>query len=200
MTLWHRASSPDMGKDVIGVFGSYELRKAQDLAVAGMLCLPKELRDQAELRFFGRTLDMVFRSHLEQVAGDERSIVFFGEVDHRECLNQMAACDIVLNPSRDDPLPFVASDALSLGKTLVCSHSTGTSAYLRDSESGLILRENTPEEIGRVLARAVSDPGLRALLGKGARALCERTFSMRGFIKRVHAALGIEQPMGEYEV
>jgi glycosyltransferase involved in cell wall biosynthesis len=190
---WHRASSADIGKVVIGVFGSYELRKGQDLAVAGMLCVPGELRDQAELRFFGRTLDRVFRSNLEQIAGEERSIVFFGEVDHRECLNQIAACDVVLAPSRDDSLPFVTLDALSLGKTVVCSHATGTSAYLQDGQSGLILRESTPDEIGRVLARAISDAGLRAVLGKGARAVCERTFSMRSFAKRLHAALGIER-------
>jgi lipopolysaccharide biosynthesis protein/tetratricopeptide (TPR) repeat protein len=197
---WHRASSADIGKVAIGVFGSYEPRKGQDLAVAGMLCVPGELRDQAELRFFGRTLDAVFRSNLEQIAGEERSIVFFGEVDHRECLNQMAACDVVLAPSRDDSLPFVTLDALSLGKTVVCSHSTGTSAYLRDGQSGLILRENTPDEIGRALARAIADPWLRAAFGKGARAVFEHTFSMQSFAKKFQAALGIERPGREHEV
>jgi lipopolysaccharide biosynthesis protein len=189
---WQRESSADIGKVVIGIFGSYELRKGQDLAVAGMLRVPEELRDQAELRFIGRTLDPAFRSHLEQIAGDERSIVFFGEVDHRECLNQMAACDIILSPSRDDPLPFVTLDALALGKTLVCSHATGTSAYLQEGRSGLILRENTPEEIGRVLARAISDERLRATLGKGARGVWEQTFTMGHFTKKLHAALGID--------
>jgi glycosyltransferase involved in cell wall biosynthesis len=189
---WHRASSAAIGKVVIGVFGSYELRKGQDLAVAGMLCVPSELRDRAELRIFGRTLDRVFRSSLEQIAGNERSIVFFGEVDHRECLSQMAACDVVLAPSRDDSLPFVTLDALSLGKTVVCSHSTGTSAYLRDSHSGLILQENTPKEIGRVLARAISDDKLRARLGKGARGVWEQTFTIKNFTAKLHAALGID--------
>ena len=51
--------------------------------------------------------------------------MFFGEVDHDECLSQMAACDIILIPSRDDAMSFVALDALSLGKALVCSRTTG---------------------------------------------------------------------------
>jgi glycosyltransferase involved in cell wall biosynthesis len=83
----------------------------------------------------------------------------------------MAACDIVLTPSRDDSLPFVTLDALSLGKTVACSYSTGTSAYPHEGRSGLILRENTREEIGRALTRTISDPGLRAVLGKSARAV-----------------------------
>jgi hypothetical protein len=54
------------------------------------------------------------------------------------------------------------------------------------------LRENTPEEIGRVLARAISDSGLRAVLGKGARAVWEQTFTINNFAEKLHAALGID--------
>jgi glycosyltransferase involved in cell wall biosynthesis len=99
---------------------------------------------------------------------------------------------MLFSPRAMTSLPFVTLDALSLGKTVICSHSTGTSVYLRDGRSGLILRENTPEEIGRVLARAISDDRLRATLGKGAREVWEQTFSMQSFAKGLHAALGIE--------
>ena len=136
---WNSRRSRDR-KVVIGVFGSYEPRKGQDLAVAGMMSLPQQLRDQAEMRLYGRTLNSSFRLEIAQSAGGDTSIAFFGEVDHDECLRQMAACDIILVPSRDDPLPFVTLDALSLGKALVCSNSTGTSAYLEEDKSGLILR------------------------------------------------------------
>ena len=45
----------DAERVVIGVFGSYELRKGQDLAVKGMLSLSAELQTRSELRFFGRS-------------------------------------------------------------------------------------------------------------------------------------------------
>ena len=157
----------DIEKVVIGVFGSYERRKGQDLAVSGMLRLSRELQMQAELRFFGRTLEpRRFRADIEQSASGNRSIVFFGEVDHDECLRQMAACDIILIPSRDDAMSFVGLDALSLGKALVCSRTTGVSEYLQDGQSALILHENTPEEIGQSWPAQSSIPNCGRHWGK----------------------------------
>jgi O-antigen biosynthesis protein len=176
---------------VIGVFGSYERRKGQDLAVSGMLSLSRELQTRSELRFFGRVLEPRFRSDIERNASGNRSIVFFDEVDHRECLNQMAACDVILVPSRHDPLPLVALDALSLGKPLVCSPAAGISEYLEDGRSGLILHESTPEEIGRVLTRVIVHTELRRVLGQGARAVYERTFTMQRFAENLDVALGL---------
>jgi glycosyltransferase involved in cell wall biosynthesis len=182
-------------KVVIGVFGSYEPRKGQDLAVAGMMSVPRQLRDEAEMRLYGRTLDSGLRLDIEQIAGGDPSIAFFGELDQDECLRQMAACDIILVPSRDDPLPFVTLDALSLGKTLMCSAATGTSRYLQEGVSGLILHQNTPAEIAGTLARLIRSPQLRTKLETGARQVYERNFTVPVFKAKLLSALD----MGEFK-
>jgi glycosyltransferase involved in cell wall biosynthesis len=194
-----RMAENNRGKVVIGVFGTYERRKGQDLAVGAMLRLTPRLRDQAELRFFGRTLtsEADFRKDLERVAAGEESIVFSGEVDHHECLCQMAASDVILVPSRDDALSFVALDALSLGKALVCSSTTGASEYLEQGKSALILNDNTPEEIAEALARLISNPGLRQTLGEGGRQIYDTTFKLEHFGEKLQAALGLKPAPGE---
>jgi glycosyltransferase involved in cell wall biosynthesis len=179
------------GKIVIGVFGSYELRKGQDLAVRGMLSIAEDLRCRAEMRLFGRTLEPRFRQDVEASAGGDASISFFGEVDHDECIRQMAATDIILIPSRDDPLPFVSLDALALGKPIVCSATTGTSAYLREDKSGLILYQNTPEEIGSALRRLIIDPRLRQTLAIGGRQLYRQMFTQEAFEASLFQRLGL---------
>jgi glycosyltransferase involved in cell wall biosynthesis len=180
------------GKVVIGVIGSYEPRKGQDLAIAGMLQVPAHLRAGSELRLFGRTLDTRFRQEIEAMSGQDESIRFFEEVERDECLRQMTGMDIILVPSRDDALSLVALDALALGKTLVCSTSTGASSYLRPGESGLLLHHNTPAEIGQTLALAISDPDLRRRLGEGAREVYERNFTMEIFVRKLKSALGLD--------
>jgi glycosyltransferase involved in cell wall biosynthesis len=195
----HRSGGDD-GRVVIGVFGSYEPRKGQDLAVKGMLSVPHDVRVRAELKLFGRTLNVSFRNNIEQIAGGDRSIVFFGELGHDECVRQMAASDVILVPSRDDPLPFITLDALSLGKPLVCSSTTGTSAYLQEGGSGLILRENTPEEIGRKLARLIDKPKLRKMLGRGARGVYEKHFTVPLFRDRLFSALDMGEVFGNAAV
>jgi glycosyltransferase involved in cell wall biosynthesis len=193
------APSHDVGKVVIGVFGTYERRKGQDLAVGGMLRLSDELQMRAELRFFGRTLEHShFRDEIERTAGGNSSIVFHGEVDHEECLRQMAACDVILIPSRDDAMSFVGLDALSLGKALVCTRTTGVSEYLHDGQSVLIVGENTAEETGRVLARIIADADLRTKLGQGARAIYESTFTERRFAENLDDALGLGLPAASF--
>lgn len=179
---------------VIGVFGSYEPRKGQDLAIAGMLQLPEELRRRARIQFFGRTLevDRGFRRDIEAAAADDPSIVFNGEIDHEECLRQMAASDIILVPSRDDTLPFVTLDALSMGKPLICSRTTGTSEYLEEGVAGLVLQENNPTEIAATLARVIADANLRETLAAGARRVYEQHFTVAGFTANLHAALGLD--------
>lgn len=180
-----QAPTAETGKVVIGVFGSYESRKGQDLAVSGMLRVPQEARERAEMRLFGRTLDPAFRRDIEAIAANDPSIAFFEEVDHDECLRQMAASDIILVPSRDDPLPFISLDALSLGKTLVCSATTGTSAYISSGGSGLVLTRNTPDEIAVALASAISDPEMRLTLGCGARQVYEENFTEEVFAAKI---------------
>jgi glycosyltransferase involved in cell wall biosynthesis len=106
----------------------------------------------------------------------------------------MAACDVILIPSRDDAMSFVGLDALSLGKPLVCTRTTGVSEYLQDGRSVLIVQENTPEEISRVLARVIADADLRTALGKGARAVYESTFTEQKFAENIEAALGLGRP------
>jgi len=189
---WNSFETHGSGKIVIGVFGSYESRKGQDLAVRGMLSITDDLRGRAEMRLFGRTLEPRFREDIEASAGGDTSISFFGEVDHDECLRQMAATDIILIPSRDDPLPFVSLDALALGKPLVCSATTGTSAYLRQDKSGLILHQNTPEEIGSALGRLIIDPRLRQTLGIGARELYRQMFTREAFEANIFQGLGLQ--------
>jgi glycosyltransferase involved in cell wall biosynthesis/Flp pilus assembly protein TadD len=185
-----RAAPADPEKVIIGIFGSYEFRKGQDLAVAGMLCVPKKLRDQAQMRFYGRTLDRAFRRNIEQIASKDSSITFFDEIDNEVCRQQMAASDIIVLPSRDDPLPFVSLDALSLGKVLVCSTTTGIAAYITSGRSGLLLSRNTAEEIGVTLGSAISNADLRQALGCGARQVYEETFTEQMFASKILPLFG----------
>jgi len=186
-------TSVENNKVIVSLFGSYESRKGQDLAVLGMLQVPSEIRMQAELRFYGRTLDSHFRSKVEELAQSDPSIVFGGELSDSEVIAQMAVADVILIPSRDDTLPFVSLDAMAMSKLVACSTTTGTSTYLCDGTSGLLFHHNTAEEIANALTRAITDPALRRRLGAGAREVFERVFTMEAFVTRVEDAVQLGQ-------
>jgi len=169
----------------IGVFGSIEPRKGQDLAVLGMGNVAKEIRSKARLDLFGRTLAVGFHQHVEAMAADIAEVRFGGELAYDEYRKILFDTDIVLVCSRDDTLPLVSLDSLALGKALICSATTGTSRYLEHEKSALILKYNSPDEIADAITRLITNPELRRKIGDGARSVFEEHFTHDAFSKRI---------------
>ncbi|MGT2481422.1 glycosyltransferase [Methylobacterium oryzae CBMB20] len=169
----------------VGVFGSIEPRKGQDLAIRGFLDLPHACRAGLELRLFGRTLDAAFADVVSNLANESENIFQKGEISEADYIEELSKVDIVLIPSRDDTLPFVSLDALSMGKILIVSRATGTSEWLEDGVSAYILERNDPAEISSVLLRIISDPQAWATIQDNARNCFVENFSWDGYSRRI---------------
>jgi glycosyltransferase involved in cell wall biosynthesis len=179
----------------IGLFGSVEPRKGQDLAVLGLLSLPVVERRGIELRLFGRTLDKVYANAVEDIANGDPSIAFCGELTPDGYKDALAQVDVVIVPSRDDTLPLVSLDALAAAKPLVVSRTTGTSDWLENDISGFLLDHNSPDEIGEVLRKLRADLELRTMVGAAGRVCFEQNFSWDGFVTRILALIASPQPV-----
>ena len=70
------------------------------------------------------------------------NIRFLGELSHDETLREMSLSDIVVCPSRDDPMPIVCTEAMQLGKVVVCSTHSGTADFVQNGFNGFTC---TPE-------------------------------------------------------
>ncbi|WP_313536830.1 glycosyltransferase [Sphingomonas sp.] len=181
-----RATHDHVGDAIrIAVFGSIEPRKGQDLAILGMQSIDPTIRQRAELTLYGRTLDAAFREAVENLAAATPQVRLGNELNYEQYRDKLAEADIVLVCSRDDTLPLVSLDALALGKAVVCSAATGTSRYLANERSALILEHNNAAEIGAALSRLIADADLRRKLGDGARAVFEASFTYEAFGARV---------------
>lgn len=176
---------------VIGLVGSYESRKGQDLAVTGFNMLP--LRIQVKCRFVmaGRTLDSEFRANVEKRADGHSRIIFRNELDNLGVAKLIRRANIILVPSRDDPLPTTAIDALAAGKVLIVSATTGVSHYLNDGESGFILPSNTAEGICATLCRVLKERPRWPEVGVKARKVYEAHFTRDRFKQQFLDALGL---------
>ncbi|QGM46597.1 glycosyltransferase [Methylocystis heyeri] len=176
-------------KLTIALTGTYEPRKGQDIAVMGFLALPEEYRSNCRLVLAGRTNDEGFRRAIEDIAAEEKSIVFRNELNAEEVADHMAAADIVLVPSRDDAGPLVAMSALSAGKIVVISSTCGVSSYVTDSESGFVLAHNGPRDVAETLQRALDMRDKWPEIGANARKVYDEHFSPARFSERLRQAL-----------
>lgn len=176
----------------IGIFGSIERRKGQDLAVAAMALLSADERRQIALTLYGRVLEPAFSEPvLAQAAA--LGIRYAGELDHQAYNAAVLATDAVLVSSRDDTLPLVSIDALGAGRMLLLSPHVGTSAWLEPDVSVLIASDGTAEGLAALLRSALARIHDAPAIGAAARRAFERHFSRDAFHQRLregYAVLG----------
>lgn len=169
----------------IGLFGSFEPRKGQDILAHAFSLLPVNVRAMANLHFFGRHHDLPFEADVRAMWGAHDNMHFHGEARHPDYFQRMADMDVVVCPSRDDPLPLVLLDAMSMAKTIVCSRTTGTSAYLEHGISGFIAESNSSEEHAGLLHELILSSDKRSSTREGARQAYKKMFSKDAFKKRL---------------
>jgi GT2 family glycosyltransferase len=173
----------------IGVFGSYEPRKGQDLAVAAVLQLPESLRANIELNFFGRVLDGKYLQSVRALASGHDAINLGPELSYADCRTEITRCDIVLIPSRDESMSLVGLDAIGAGKVVICSEAVGLSRYLQPGENGFVVDQPTPTHLTNAIAQAISVRARWSEIGAGAREVFNQTFTEAAFRERIVRAL-----------
>jgi glycosyltransferase involved in cell wall biosynthesis len=76
----------------------------------------------------------------------------------------MRAADVVVVPSRREPLGLAAVEALACGTPVIASNTGGLPEVVRDGENGLLIPPDDPAALAAALGR-LADPVLRARLG-----------------------------------
>ena len=115
------------------------------------------------------------RAMAEQ-AGLSTRIRFLGWVPQSATREHYRTADVVVLASIiDEVLPLVGIEAMSLGTPLVGFAVGGIPDYLLDDETGLLVRETTPDALRQALARAIGTPGRLSVWGTAARTLSAQT-------------------------
>lgn len=106
------------------------------------------------------------RAALEGRAGPR--VRFVGEVRGQAKRDLLAACDVLVIPSRQDGAPQVALEGLAAGRAIVATRAGGLPELLRGGETALLC---APEAAAiRAALERLRDPSLRLRLSTAARA------------------------------
>ena len=133
------------------------------LAIAGEGELRKPLeREAEELGVAGTVLFLGFRKDIGDL---------------------MTSCDVFVMSSHLEGLGTAVMEAMSLGAAVVSSWAGGLKELVRDGEDGLLVPPRDEEALARALSRALSDSGLRRLLGERAKAKAEREFGASSMVE-----------------
>jgi glycosyltransferase involved in cell wall biosynthesis len=142
---------------VVGFVGRLDPMKGVDLLIeAAALLLQSSKR-----YMFLIAGDGPQRPSLEKSAkrlSIENRVRFFGFC--RDVPAVMAAFDIGVVPSRFEPFGIVCLELMSMKVPVISSGAGGMSEYITDEQTGLVLKQNTPEEICRCVERLTNDKQL----------------------------------------
>ncbi len=121
---------------------------------------------------------------------------FFPARSHESIASFHQAADVCIVPSRSESFGLAALEAMACGVPVVAASVDGLCHLVTHEESGLLVRERTPDGFAAALGRVLGDEELRARFRRGAR-LAAAPYSW-GVTASAHRAVysGLTAPAG----
>jgi len=160
--------------------GYIERRKGQDLLVKAVRLLPDEIRRKAVFYLVGQNTSLMAEELKEQIR-DMPEVRITGTADRNQIKELLSHADVLVCPSREDPMPTVAAEAMMYGVPCLVSDSVGTAGYLRDREDGFLFHSENIEELSEKIRWCIEHDDKLHQTGIHARKIYETYFSMEAF-------------------
>ena len=166
--------------------GFVEVRKGQDILVEAILSLPKNVRKQCRFYIIGKNTSVLARN-LEKKVKDIPEIIFTGVVE--DVYEYLSKADVLICPSREDPMPAVCVEAMMYELPCLISDSTGTATYIREKVNGLIFQNSNIDELERQIVWCVENRQRLSSIGKSSEKIYEENFAMNIFERNLLKAI-----------
>lgn len=160
--------------------GYIEERKGQDILIQAIRALPTEVREKAIFYLVGQDSSIMaqrLRTEIEQMP----EIVMTGPVDREKINNILDNADMMICPSREDPMPTVAAEAMMHSVPCIVSDVTGTTEYIQDGMDGFVFRSEDVQELADKIEWCIDHYDELCQMSVGARNIYEKYFSMETF-------------------
>lgn len=171
------------GAPLIGIFGRLSRQKGHRALFEAMPLVWRAL-PEARLVVAGAG---ELETELRALAGQDRAgrIRLLGQLDDMPAA--LAAADVVALPSLYEGMPFAALEAMAMARAVVASEVDGTREVVDHGRTGLLVPPSDPPALAEALLRLLGDPGLRAEMGRAARARVLERYEQREMLARTFA-------------
>ena len=172
-------SGPDV-KVRFAVIATYEARKGQDLLLEAVKNLSRPTSDSTVFKLAGRALEEPFSTALRQRSESLSNVELLGSLTHEEALQTMREADVAVCPSRDETMPIVLLEAMSMVKAVISFDVGGVHEWIENGANGLLVPPQDAGALAAAIERLTNDAALRRSLGIAAR----QTFAAHFTIER----------------
>lgn len=166
--------------------GFVEARKGQDILIDAVKMLPKPVREKCKFYFVGKDTSAM-AGNLKAISRDIPEIIFTGMAE--DIHEYLDGADVLICPSREDPMPAVCTEAMMHGLPCLVSDSAGTAAYIKEKENGLVFRCGIVDDLARQIVWCTENKEKLAQMGRESRKIYEENFSMDIFENNLLSAI-----------
>jgi glycosyltransferase involved in cell wall biosynthesis len=115
--------------------------------------------------------------------GIEDRISFTGY--RRDIRRVMAAIDILVLPSRNEPFGRVILEAMATGRPVIATDVGGPPEIVKDGETGLLIPADESQRLAEALVYLIRAPELRARMGSAGRQRVRECFDIKSTVSMV---------------
>ena len=105
-----------------------------------------------------------------------------GWIQHDELPNYLNRLKLLVLPSYIEGLPNIMLEAMACGTPVLATAVGSMPELIKDSETGFVMEDNSPECIARNIIRALGHPNLEGV-AQDARALVEKEFTFEAAVE-----------------
>ncbi|MDE6603083.1 MAG: glycosyltransferase family 4 protein [Lachnospiraceae bacterium] len=186
-----RAKNESNGKTCFVTIGYIEERKGQDILAEAICGLPKEIRRKSVFYMVGQDSSRM-AGQIREGTADIPEVCMTGVLGREAIHEILEKADVLVCPSREDPMPTVAAEAMMHGVPCILSDATGTAKYIRDGMDGIVFKSEDVEQLAERIVWCIENPQKIADMRIPARKVYEKVFSMEAFEESI---LRIMPPM-----
>lgn len=162
--------------------GFLEARKGQDILLRAIQKLPEHVRRSSIFYIVGHE-DTLFGEQIRAESAGIGEIIFMGSVGRKKIHELLDSTDILICPSRQDPMPTVVAEAMMHSVPCIVSDVIGTAAYIHSGEDGFIFPNEDAQMLAEKIEWCVKNRDRLECIGKKSRKLYDKYFSMTAFEK-----------------
>ena len=166
------------------LIGTISTRKGQDIFIEAIGLLDEKQREKAIFKVIGSVIEQHVYDDLILKAKEFKCVEILGPISHEEMLKMYQQIDVVVCPSRMDPMPVVVTEGLMNHKVCIASSATGSSKLITDGKDGFICEVNA-KSLAEKMAWIIDHQEELDSIKESARNLYETYFSMDVFEKNI---------------
>lgn len=178
---------PDKSQEkklTFALIGSISERKGQDIFVDAIELLTEEQKGKAAFKIIGEAIQQHIYDDIVVRSSQIPCLEIMRPLDHDEMIQMYQNIDVVVCPSRMDPMPVVVTEGFMKKKVCIVSDMTGSAGLITDGKNGLVCEVNA-KSLSEKIAWVIEHQEELDSIRDEARKLYEEHFSMDVFEKNI---------------